>query len=69
VTANSFARALALLLPMPLSFTSLNHFLLHAALFYPPRIDIVQTDKLCCIGGSGKYKYSQAKISDQDSNK
>jgi hypothetical protein len=47
VTANSFARDLAFLLPMPLSFTSSNIFLLCAVLFYAPRINIVQTDKLC----------------------
>jgi hypothetical protein len=43
---------------MPVSFTSSNHFLLCAALFYPSRIDIVQTDKLCChLGGEAVIEF------------
>jgi hypothetical protein len=43
---------------MPVSFTSSNIFLLCAALFYPSRIDIVQTDKLCChLGGEAVIEF------------
>jgi hypothetical protein len=55
VTANSFARALAFLLPMPLSFTSSNHFYAtntNCVVLSFERIDMVRTDKLCCcLGG------------------